>query len=111
MPESETTKHNYLFCQYIDPIQGHDGDRCDCFDTQSQKAKARAIKKLALLHACQRTDQAPTPSTSESAVTSDLAVTITAFKLLSVRSPEMCMRLNIWDDNESDKLFYTDCMR
>ena len=75
MPESGTTKHNYLFCQYIDPEQGHNGDRCDCFDTQSQKTKAHAIKKLALLRARQTTDQTPTLSTSESVVTSDPAVT------------------------------------
>jgi hypothetical protein len=75
MPESGTSKYAYSYCQFIDPQQAHDGDRCDCFDTRSQKTKARAIKKLAILRARKRTDKTPTSPSTESAVTSDPAVT------------------------------------
>jgi hypothetical protein len=75
MPELGTSKYAYSYCQFIDPQQAHNGDCCDCFDTRSQKTKARAVKKLVLLRARKRTDKTPTPSSTESAVTSDPAVT------------------------------------
>jgi hypothetical protein len=75
MSESGTTKHSYLFCQYINPERGHEGDCCDCFDTSSQRKTRIAKQRLARL----RTDRQPTlaknTTNKESAVASDPAVT------------------------------------
>src|SRR5712672_3158709 len=75
MPESGTTKHNYLFCQFVNPARGHEGDRCDCFDTPSQRRTTLAKQRLARLRALQEINRASTSNDAESAVASDPAVT------------------------------------
>src|ERR1700723_2777443 len=76
MPESGTTTHNYLFCQFIYPESGHDGGPCDCYHTPSQKRIARAEARLARLRANKgRITRASTSDIPESAVASDPAVT------------------------------------
>src|SRR5712671_4060044 len=78
MPESGVTKHNYLFCQFVNPACGHEGDRCDCFDTPSQRRTTLAKQRLARLRANREVNRASTSNDPESAVASDPAVTPTA---------------------------------
>src|SRR5712675_1535784 len=75
MPESGVTKHNYLFCQFVNPARGHEGDRCDCFDTPSQRRTTLAKQRLARLRANCEITRASTSNDPESAVASDPAVT------------------------------------
>src|SRR5712672_3387253 len=75
MPESGVTKHNYLFCQFVNPARGHEGDRCDCFDTPSQRRTTLAKQRLARLRAAREINRASTSNDPESAVASDPAVT------------------------------------
>src|SRR5712672_1888481 len=75
MPESGITKHNYLFCQFVNPARGHEGDRCDCFDTPSQRRTTLAKQRLARLRANREVNRASTSNDPESAVASDPAVT------------------------------------
>src|SRR5712671_2776325 len=75
MPESGVTKHNYLFCQFVNPARGHEGDRCDCFDTPSQRRTTLAKQRLARLRAEREVNRASTSNNTESAVASDPAVT------------------------------------
>src|SRR5712675_1336433 len=75
MPESGVTKHNYLFCQFVNPARGHEGDRCDCFDTPSQRRTTLAKQRLARLRANREVNRASTSDDPESAVASDPAVT------------------------------------
>src|SRR5882762_11653121 len=75
MPESGITKHNYLLCQFINPARGHEGERCDCYDTPSQKRTTLAKQRLIRLRANRNVNQASTSGNQESAVTSDPAVT------------------------------------
>src|SRR5712672_1323708 len=75
MPESGITKHNYLFCQFVNPARGHEGDRCDCFDTPSQRRTTLAKQRLARLRADREINRASTSTDTESAVASDPAVT------------------------------------
>src|SRR5712672_965162 len=75
MPESGITKHNYLFCQFVNPARGHEGDRCDCFDTPSQRRTTLAKQRLARLRAKREINRASTSNDPESAVASDPAVT------------------------------------
>src|SRR5712671_6266116 len=90
MPESGVTKHNYLFCQFVNPARGHEGDRCDCFDTPSQQRTTLAKQRLARLRANRDINRASTSNEPESAVASDPAVTrgtigmIEAFKEISL---------------------------
>ena len=76
MPESGVTKHNYLFCQFVNPARGHEGDRCDCFDTPSQRRTTLAKQRLARLRANREINRASTSNDPESAVASDPAVTV-----------------------------------
>src|SRR5712671_6066052 len=76
MPESGTTKHNYLFCQFVNLARGHEGDRCDCFDTPSQRRTTLAKQRLARLRANREINRASTSNDTESAVASDPAVTL-----------------------------------
>src|SRR5712672_4839576 len=76
MPESGVTKHNYLFCQFVNPARGHEGDRCDCFDTPSQRRTTLAKQRLARLRANREINRASTSNDPESAVASDPAVTL-----------------------------------
>src|SRR5712671_5547656 len=76
MPESGVIKHNYLFCQFVNPARGHEGDRCDCFDTPSQRRTTLAKQRLARLRANRGINRASTSNDPESAVASDPAVTI-----------------------------------
>src|SRR5712672_1497738 len=78
MPESGVTKHNYLFCQFVNPARGHEGDRCDCFDTPSQRRTTLAKQRLARLRANREINRASTSNDPESAVASDPAVTVVA---------------------------------
>src|SRR5712672_2364383 len=78
MPESGVTKHNYLFCQFVNPARGHEGDRCDCFDTPSQRRTTLAKQRLARLRANREINRASTSNDPESAVASDPAVTLPA---------------------------------
>src|SRR5712672_1293282 len=91
MPESGITKHNYLFCQFVNPARGHEGDRCDCFDTPSQRRTTLAKQRLARLRANREINRASTSTDPESAVTSDPAVT-TRFLELSVYLKEAYRR-------------------
>src|SRR5712672_1221568 len=75
MPESGIIKHNYLFCQFVNPAQGHEGDRCDCFDSPSQRRTRLAKQRLARLQADRSINRASTSGNEESAVASDLVVT------------------------------------
>src|SRR5882762_7028085 len=75
MPESGITKHNYLLCQFINPARGHEGERCDCYDTPSQKRTTLAKQRLIRLRANRNINRASTSGTTESAVASDPAVT------------------------------------
>src|SRR5712672_4558851 len=75
MPESGVTKHNYLFCQFVNPARGHEGDRCDCFDTPSQRRTTLAKQRLARLQANRSINRASTSGNQESAVASNPAVT------------------------------------
>src|SRR5712672_2920987 len=79
MPESGVTKHNYLFCQFVNPAHGHEGDRCDCFDTPSQRRTTLAKQRLARLQANREINRASTSNNPESAVPSDPAVTVKVF--------------------------------
>src|SRR5712672_881152 len=79
MPESGVTKHNYLFCQFVNPARGHEGDRCDCFDTPSQRRTTLAKQRLARLRANREINRASTSNDPESAVASDPAVTIMVY--------------------------------
>src|SRR5712672_3352918 len=81
MPESGVTKHNYLFCQFVNPARGHEGDRCDCFDTPSQRRTTLAKQRLARLRAAREINRASTSNDPESAVASDPAVTVKLFEL------------------------------
>src|SRR5712672_987480 len=81
MPESGVTKHNYLFCQFVNPARGHEGDRCDCFDTPSQRRTTLAKQRLARLRANREINRASTSNDPESAVASDPAVTVPDLKL------------------------------
>src|SRR5712671_1960560 len=76
MPESGVTKHTYLFCQFVNPACGHKGDRCDCFDTPSQRRTTLAKQRLARLRANRSINQGSTSGIQESAVASDPAVTL-----------------------------------
>src|SRR5712672_2518307 len=75
MPESGVTKHNYLFCQFVNPGRGHEGDGCDCFDTPSQRRTTLAKQRLARLRANREINRASTSTDTESAVASEPAVT------------------------------------
>src|SRR5882762_2287207 len=75
MPELGVTKHSYLFCQFVNPEQGHEGDRCDCFDTPSQRRTTITKRRLARLRTDRRPELASTSTQQESAVASDPAVT------------------------------------
>src|SRR5712671_5207726 len=75
MPESGVIKHNYLFCQFVNPARGHEGERCDCFDTPSQQRTTLAKQRLARLRANREVNRPSTSEDPESAVTSDPAVT------------------------------------
>src|SRR5712671_3993258 len=75
MPESGVTKHNYLFCQFVNPARGHEGDRCDCFDTPTHRRTTLAKQRLARLRANREINRASTSNDPESAVASDPAVT------------------------------------
>src|SRR5882762_1923499 len=75
MPELGVSKHSYLFCQYYNPERSHEGDRCDCFDTPSQRRTAIAKRRLARLRTDRKPEPASTSTQQESAVTSDPAVT------------------------------------
>src|SRR5712671_4550712 len=75
MPESGVTKHNYLFCQFVNPARGHEGDRCDCFDTPSQRRTTLAKQRLTRLRAAREVNRPSTSNDPESAVASDPAVT------------------------------------
>jgi hypothetical protein len=70
MPNQGISKHSYLFCQFLDPEDSHEGGRCNCFDTTTQKAKTRAQAKLAATKKAKATD------TTQSSVPSDPAVTL-----------------------------------
>src|SRR5712672_3946348 len=76
MPESGVTKHNYSLCQFINPARGHEGERCDCYDTPSQKRTTLAKQRLICLRANRNINRASTSGTTESAVASDPAVTV-----------------------------------
>src|SRR5712671_3414557 len=76
MPESGVTKHNYFLCQFINPTRGHEGERCDCYDTPSQKRTTLAKQRLIRLRANRNVNRASTSGTPESAVASDPAVTL-----------------------------------
>src|SRR5712672_2805831 len=84
MPESGVTKHNYLFCQFVNPARGHEGDRCDCFDTPSQRRTTLAKQRLARLRANREINRASTSTDIESTVASDPAVTITTASSMGV---------------------------
>src|SRR5882762_2587649 len=75
MPESGVTKHNYLFCQFINPEHGHKGERCNCFDTVSQWRTTLAKQKLARLRTNRTKQRASTSGNQESTVASDPVVT------------------------------------
>src|SRR5712671_5440642 len=75
MPESGVTKHNYFLYQFINPAHGHEGERCNCYDTPSQKRTTLAKQRLIRLRANRNINRASTSGTTESAVTSDPAVT------------------------------------
>src|SRR5712672_248314 len=75
MPESGVTKHNYFLCQFINPVRGHEGERCDCYDTPSQKRTTLAKQRLIRLRANRNINRASTSGTTESAVASNPAVT------------------------------------
>src|SRR5712672_144767 len=75
MPESGITKHNYFLCQFINPARGHEGERCDCYDTPSQKRTTLAKQRLICLQANRNVNRASTSGATESAVASDPAVT------------------------------------
>src|SRR5712671_6202687 len=75
MPESGVTKHNYFLCQFINPVRGHEGERCDCYNTPSQKRTTLAKQRLTRLRANRNVNRASTSGTTESAVASDQAVT------------------------------------
>src|SRR5712672_3618099 len=75
MPESGVTKHNYFLCQFINPARGHEGERCDCYDTPSQKRTTLAKQRLLRLQANRTVNRASTSGTRESAVASDPVVT------------------------------------
>src|SRR5712672_651177 len=75
MPESGVTKHNYFLCQFINPAHGHKGERCDCYDTPSQKRTTLAKQRLIRLRANWNVNRASTSGTTESAVASNPAVT------------------------------------
>src|SRR5712672_3646061 len=77
MPESGVTKHNYFLCQFINPARGHEGERCDCYDTPSQKRTTLAKQRLLHLQANRSVNRASTSGTTESAVASDPVVTVT----------------------------------
>src|SRR5712671_708750 len=96
MPESGVTKHNYLFCQFVNPARGHEGDRCDCFDTPSQRRTTLAKQRLARLRALREVNRASTSQNPESAVASDPAVTNTAFlstKITIRSSPKVMIKV------------------
>src|SRR5712675_1833977 len=76
MPESGVTKHNYLLCQFINPARGHEGERCDCYDTPSQKRTTLAKQRLICLRANRNVNRGSTSGTTESAVASNPAVTV-----------------------------------
>src|SRR5882762_93432 len=82
MPESGVTKHSYLFCQFFNPARGHEGERCDCFDTPSQQRTTLAKQRLARLRANRNVNRGSTSGTQESAVTSDPVVTYVALSPL-----------------------------
>jgi hypothetical protein len=75
MPESGITKHNYFLCQFINPVHGHKGERCNCYDTPSQKRTTLAKQRLERLHANRNINRGSTSGNTESAVASDPAVT------------------------------------
>src|SRR5712671_838951 len=77
MPESGVTKHNYFLCQFINPARGHKGEHCDCYNTPSQKRTTLAKQRLIRLRANKEINRASTSGTTESAVASDPAVTVT----------------------------------
>src|SRR5712671_4369066 len=87
MPESGVTKHNYLFCQFVNPARGHEGDRCDCFDTPSQRRTTLAKQRLARLRADREINRASTSKDTESAVTSDPAVTVPHIICIDIQEP------------------------
>src|SRR5712672_3660707 len=75
MPESGVTKHNYFLYQFINPAHGQEGERCNCYDTPSQKRTTLAKQRLIRLRANRNVNRASTSGTTESAVASDPAVT------------------------------------
>src|SRR5712671_3104181 len=85
MPESGVIKHNYLFCQFVNPARGHEGDRCDCFDTPSQRRTTLAKQRLARLRANRGINRASTSNDPESTVASDPAVTVSLWVVMNLR--------------------------
>src|SRR5712671_3113697 len=113
MPESGVIKHNYLFCQFVNPARGHEGDRCDCFDTPSQRRTTLAKQRLARLRADRGINRASTSNDPESAVASDPAVTIgmiEAFKEISLvpvcikYAPRMMVDMILKDNSKNKDL-------
>src|SRR5712675_631951 len=90
MPESGVIKHNYLFCQFVNPARGHEGDCCDCFDTPSQRRTTLAKQRLARLRAKREVNRASTSNDPESAVASDPAVTLLVQQVDSSVSKSSC---------------------
>src|SRR5712672_2540201 len=88
MPESGVTKHNYLFCQFINPVRGHEGDCCDCFNSPSQRRTRLAKQRLACLRADRSINRASTSGNQESTVASNPVVTaaLSANKIRSSRT-------------------------
>jgi hypothetical protein len=98
MPESGVTKHNYLFCQFFNPERGHEGERCDCFDTPSQQRTTLAKQRLARLRANRNVNRASTSDKQESAVASDPVVTLNSASvpkgtIQNIRSSSVTLRV------------------
>src|SRR5712671_649805 len=91
MPESGVIKHNYLFCQFVNPARGHEGECCDCFDTPSQRRTTLAKQRLARLRANRSINRASTSNDPESAVASGPAVTTRERKIGSKQIQGGCL--------------------
>src|SRR5712672_1627791 len=110
MPESDVIKHNYLFCQFVNPERGHEGDRCDCFDTPSQRRTTLAKQRLARLQANRSINRASTSNDPESAVASDPAVTkesnLERWLQFIIDNPTLC---NLFRDHLRDSFCEENC--
>src|SRR5712671_3744111 len=95
MPESGVTKHNYFLCQFINPVRGHEGERCDCYDTPSQKQTTLAKQRLVRLRANRTINRASTSGTTESAVASDPVVTLRVHKVNINYAPQVLNTLPV----------------